>query len=261
MLDHRRGDLGRGAAAVPGALGLPRGDLPHLLLQPAARRRRHASSACSAWSARTPSGSSASAGWRRCATSARTRAWSAPSEEVLDLRRHAARPQPARPAVHADLPVRRRRQRRPGARRHAGSRAGSPIAPTPSSRGAAPPRRWPFARAAVGRWSVLSTVGDPFGGAADRRLAPSRRRRRWSCRCASRAARRTGFLVAALNRYRPLDEGYRGFVELVAGHIAAGVGSARSYQDAAAAGRGAGRAGPGQDRRSSPTSATSSARR
>ncbi|MGB9303734.1 MAG: SpoIIE family protein phosphatase [Mycobacterium sp.] len=39
-----------------------------------------------------------------------------------------------------------------------------------------------------------------------------------------------GFLVAALNRYRPLDQGYRGFVELVAGHIAAGVGSARSYQ-------------------------------
>ncbi len=39
-----------------------------------------------------------------------------------------------------------------------------------------------------------------------------------------------GFLIAALNRHRPLDDGYRGFVELVAGHIAAGVGSARSYQ-------------------------------
>ncbi|MER6693154.1 SpoIIE family protein phosphatase [Streptomyces minutiscleroticus] len=39
-----------------------------------------------------------------------------------------------------------------------------------------------------------------------------------------------GFLVAGLNRYRALDEGYRGFVELVAGHIAAGIGSARSYQ-------------------------------
>jgi len=39
-----------------------------------------------------------------------------------------------------------------------------------------------------------------------------------------------GFLVAALNRNRPLDDSYRGFVELVAGHIAAGVGSARSYQ-------------------------------
>ncbi|MFF9640923.1 SpoIIE family protein phosphatase [Kitasatospora aureofaciens] len=39
-----------------------------------------------------------------------------------------------------------------------------------------------------------------------------------------------GFLVAALNRYRPLSEPYRGFVELVAGHLAAGIGSARSYR-------------------------------
>ena len=40
----------------------------------------------------------------------------------------------------------------------------------------------------------------------------------------------SGFLVAALNRYRPLDDGYRGFVTLVAGHIGAGIGSARNYQ-------------------------------
>ncbi|OBA59917.1 histidine kinase [Mycobacterium sp. 1100029.7] len=39
-----------------------------------------------------------------------------------------------------------------------------------------------------------------------------------------------GFLVAGLNRYRQLDDGYRGFVELVAGYIAAGVASARSYE-------------------------------
>jgi PAS domain S-box-containing protein len=39
-----------------------------------------------------------------------------------------------------------------------------------------------------------------------------------------------GFLVAALNRYRPLDDAYRGFVELASGHVAAGIGSARSYQ-------------------------------
>ncbi|WP_328470824.1 SpoIIE family protein phosphatase [Actinoplanes sp. NBC_00393] len=39
-----------------------------------------------------------------------------------------------------------------------------------------------------------------------------------------------GFLVAGLNRYRQLDDGYRGFVELTAGHIAAGIASARSYQ-------------------------------
>jgi signal transduction histidine kinase len=40
-----------------------------------------------------------------------------------------------------------------------------------------------------------------------------------------------GFLVAGLNRYRPLDEGYRGFVALVAGHLAAGIAGARSYRD------------------------------
>ncbi|MFI5841849.1 SpoIIE family protein phosphatase [Catenuloplanes sp. NPDC051500] len=39
-----------------------------------------------------------------------------------------------------------------------------------------------------------------------------------------------GFMVAGLNRFRALDEGYRGFVELVAGHVATGIASARSYQ-------------------------------
>jgi PAS domain S-box-containing protein len=39
-----------------------------------------------------------------------------------------------------------------------------------------------------------------------------------------------GFFVAGLNRYRPLDDGYRGFVELTAGHITAGVAGARSYE-------------------------------
>ena len=37
--DHGEGDLGRGPAAVPRAERLPRGDLPHVLLQSAARRR------------------------------------------------------------------------------------------------------------------------------------------------------------------------------------------------------------------------------
>ncbi len=39
-----------------------------------------------------------------------------------------------------------------------------------------------------------------------------------------------GFLVAGLNRYRELDDGYRSFVELVAGYLSTGVSSARSYQ-------------------------------
>ncbi|NEA51495.1 SpoIIE family protein phosphatase [Streptomyces sp. SID10815] len=39
-----------------------------------------------------------------------------------------------------------------------------------------------------------------------------------------------GFLVAALNRYRALDDAYRGFIELTAGQLATGIASARSYQ-------------------------------
>ncbi|MDI5964976.1 SpoIIE family protein phosphatase [Streptantibioticus silvisoli] len=39
-----------------------------------------------------------------------------------------------------------------------------------------------------------------------------------------------GFMVVGLNRYRTLDDAYRGFVELIAGHVATGVASARSYQ-------------------------------
>jgi PAS domain S-box-containing protein len=38
-----------------------------------------------------------------------------------------------------------------------------------------------------------------------------------------------GFLVFGVNRYRPLDEGYRTFTELIAQRIAAGIGTARSY--------------------------------
>jgi PAS domain S-box-containing protein len=40
-----------------------------------------------------------------------------------------------------------------------------------------------------------------------------------------------GFLVGALNRYRPLDKDYHAFAVLVAGHLAAGIASARGYQD------------------------------
>jgi signal transduction histidine kinase/DNA-binding response OmpR family regulator/serine phosphatase RsbU (regulator of sigma subunit) len=39
-----------------------------------------------------------------------------------------------------------------------------------------------------------------------------------------------GFLVAGLNRYRALDDEYRGFLGLVAGQIAAGIASARTYE-------------------------------
>ena len=43
-------------------------------------------------------------------------------------------------------------------------------------------------------------------------------------------ARAAGVLVAALNPHRPLDAGYRGFVELLAGQIAASLASADAYE-------------------------------
>jgi PAS domain S-box-containing protein len=42
--------------------------------------------------------------------------------------------------------------------------------------------------------------------------------------------RPAGFLVAGLNPYRPLDGRYRGFLDLLAGQIAAGLASARTYE-------------------------------
>jgi PAS domain S-box-containing protein len=42
--------------------------------------------------------------------------------------------------------------------------------------------------------------------------------------------RPAGFLVAGLNPYRPLDGPYRGFLDLLAGQIAAGLASARAYE-------------------------------
>ena len=42
----------------------------------------------------------------------------------------------------------------------------------------------------------------------------------------------TGFLVAAVSPRRRLDDPYRGFFELVAGHIASGIGNARAYEEA-----------------------------
>jgi len=40
-----------------------------------------------------------------------------------------------------------------------------------------------------------------------------------------------GFLVAGINPYRPFDLAYRGFVELLAGQVAAALGTARAYEE------------------------------
>ena len=43
-------------------------------------------------------------------------------------------------------------------------------------------------------------------------------------------ARPAGMLIAALNPYRPLNESYTGFIDLVASQIASGIASARAYE-------------------------------
>lgn len=42
--------------------------------------------------------------------------------------------------------------------------------------------------------------------------------------------RPAGFLVAGINPYRPFDAAYRGFIDLLAGQIAAGLSNARAYE-------------------------------
>ncbi|WP_370370152.1 SpoIIE family protein phosphatase [Catenulispora sp. GP43] len=89
---------------------------------------------------------------------------------------------------------------------------------------------WPVAAAARGESVVMPLDGAAFAGlptgAGDlpplqAMVVPLRQQ----------GGQPYGFLAAGLNRYRVLDEGYSAFVELVAGHLAAGIGSARSYRD------------------------------
>ena len=88
---------------------------------------------------------------------------------------------------------------------------------------------WPLGRVAAGESVVVDVTGAayadlPTGAWPD---APTQA---FVVPLTQQGSAPSGFLVAALNRYRPFDEAYQGFVSLVAGHIAAGIGSARSYQ-------------------------------
>jgi len=88
---------------------------------------------------------------------------------------------------------------------------------------------WPAAAAAKGRSTVvaldgLSQARLPTGG------WPEQPTRAVVQPLPQQGGAPYGFLVAAVDRYRPLDDGYRGFIELTAGHIAAGIASARISQ-------------------------------
>ncbi|MGW5582165.1 SpoIIE family protein phosphatase [Micromonospora chokoriensis] len=110
----------------------------------------------------------------------------------------------------------------------AGITAGHPAAPSTIAANESTPV-WPAAALARGESPLVPLDGAPFGD------LPTGA---WSqpptqalvVPLLQQGDTPYGFLVAGLNRYRPLDDGYRGFVELAAGHVAAGIASARSYQ-------------------------------
>ncbi|MGW2309323.1 SpoIIE family protein phosphatase [Actinomadura luteofluorescens] len=88
---------------------------------------------------------------------------------------------------------------------------------------------WPAAALARGE-SVLMQLDDPQFGALPSGDWPQPPDQALVVPLLRQGRAPYGFLVAALNPYRRLDEAYRGFVELAAGHVAAGIGSARGYQ-------------------------------
>ncbi|MFE2528217.1 SpoIIE family protein phosphatase [Streptomyces sp. NPDC059382] len=88
---------------------------------------------------------------------------------------------------------------------------------------------WPTAAAALGESALVPLVGTVFADlpTGDRPEVPLQA---MVVPLRQQGGAPYGFMVVGLNRYRDLDDGYRGFVELVAGHVATGVASARSYQ-------------------------------
>ncbi|MGA5031425.1 SpoIIE family protein phosphatase [Streptomyces cellulosae] len=105
---------------------------------------------------------------------------------------------------------------------------GPPLAPPvlPASSAEGP---WPVAALADGEARLVPLTGAPFDGppGGGRPEPPVEA---LAVPLLQQGSAPYGFLVAGLNRYRDLDDRYRGFVELAAGHIASGIGSARSYE-------------------------------
>ncbi len=88
---------------------------------------------------------------------------------------------------------------------------------------------WPITELARGESVLVDITGDAYSSPPEGDW-PSPPTHALVVPLLQQAGSPFGFLVAGLNRYRPLDDVYQGFVRLVAGHIAAGIGSARSYQ-------------------------------
>ncbi|TGD86527.1 response regulator [Mycolicibacterium sp. CH28] len=108
-----------------------------------------------------------------------------------------------------------------------GMAPGHPAAPPTLTADAAP--LWPVNEPARGESVLVNLAGPAFGDLPTGQWQDPPQQALVTPLLAQGAAP-SGFLVAALNRFRPLDEEYRGFIKLVAGHIATGISSARSYR-------------------------------
>jgi PAS domain S-box-containing protein len=104
--------------------------------------------------------------------------------------------------------------------------AGHPAAPPRLDAGG--PTVWPVREATAGRRTVVDLVGQPFVDLPRGAWSEPPLRAKVTPLVAQ-GGTSLGFLVTGLNRYRPFDEGYRGFLRLVGAQIAGGVASARSY--------------------------------
>ena len=187
---------------------LPRGDLPHVLLQPAARRGRRRRPGCCAWSSRRPTACSASGGSPPCAS------W----------------PRPTGSGLRRARPVRRRRPQ-PGRQPATTCRSRSPT--RPATAGTLDARRPPARR--PGRTPRGSTAAPAVVDLAGRRCRPGAweeppRQALAIALADSGRPEPAGLLVAGLNPYRALDQEYRGFLELVAGQIASSLASVRARE-------------------------------
>ena len=244
----RRGDLGRGAAAVPRAQRLHRGDLPHVLLQPAVRRRRRdrrdavrRQRGHRAGHRRAPDGDAARP--RR-----RTRRRSGPRPRCSPRRAGASR----RPAL--DLPFAlvylfdddgddR------AARGRAGIGAGTRPRRRPST-SATPDAVWPAAALAAGETALRRRPRARFAGPADRRVG------RAAAAGARRAAAAAGPAAPVRVPGRRRSTRYRAARRRLPRRSSSssparsrpGIADARAYEAERPPGRDARRARPGEDR-------------